>query len=113
MYGQFLRMYIWSEIKKKKQDGEDFLSSMISQCNARAKKKHNWAFFMERENSSDASVALIVGITGLAGFSLAEDLQKPTTPGRPWKVYGIARRPLPRWFPAFLVDGFISLTCGS
>ncbi|KAH8484276.1 hypothetical protein Peur_063484 [Populus x canadensis] len=82
---------------------------MISQCNARAKKKHNWAFFMEKENSSDASVALIVGITGLAGFSLAEALQKPTTPGRPWKVYGIARRPLPRWFPAFLVDGFISL----
>ncbi|KAH8484280.1 hypothetical protein H0E87_028650 [Populus deltoides] len=64
---------------------------------------------MEKENSSDASVALIVGITGLAGFSLAEALQKPTTPGRPWKVYGIARRPLPRWFPAFLVDGFISL----
>ncbi|KAL3567456.1 hypothetical protein D5086_030107 [Populus alba] len=76
---------------------------------ARAKKKHNWAFFMEKENSSDASVALIVGITGLAGFSLAEALKKPTTPGRPWKVYGIARRPLPRWFPAFLVDGFISL----
>ncbi|KAB5513654.1 hypothetical protein DKX38_027560 [Salix brachista] len=28
------------------------------------------------------------------GFNLAEALQKPTTPGRPWKVYGIARRPL-------------------
>ncbi|CAK7322604.1 unnamed protein product [Dovyalis caffra] len=54
-------------------------------------------------------VALIVGVTGMAGFSLAEALKKPTTPGRPWKVYGIARRPLPSWFPSSLIDRFISL----
>ncbi|KAJ6683296.1 hypothetical protein OIU85_007022 [Salix viminalis] len=65
---------------------------------------------MEKENSSsDESVALIVGVTGMAGFSLAEALQKPTTPGRPWKVYGVARRPLPDWFPSSLIDCFISL----
>ncbi|KAJ6683297.1 hypothetical protein OIU85_007023 [Salix viminalis] len=44
---------------------------------------------MEKENSSsDESVALIMGVvTGMARFSVAEDLQKPTTPGRPWKVH--------------------------
>ncbi|CAK7322606.1 unnamed protein product [Dovyalis caffra] len=65
---------------------------------------------MEKEKSPDALlVALIVGVTGMVGFSLAEALKKPTTPGRPWKVYGVARRPLPSWFPSSLIDCFISL----
>ncbi|KAB5513745.1 hypothetical protein DKX38_027651 [Salix brachista] len=53
--------------------------------------------------------ALIMGVTGMGGFNLAEALQKPTTPGRPWKVYGIGRRPLQGCFPPSLIDGFISL----
>ncbi|KAL8097239.1 hypothetical protein AgCh_030385 [Apium graveolens] len=43
------------------------------------------------------SVALVVGITGIVGNSLAEILPLPDTPGGPWKVYGVARRPRPQW----------------
>nr|QOL71526.1 iridoid synthase [Valeriana jatamansi] len=43
------------------------------------------------------SVALIVGVTGIAGASLAEVLPLHDTPGGPWKVYGVARRPRPTW----------------
>ncbi|GAB4839336.1 mitochondrial peripheral inner membrane protein [Ancistrocladus abbreviatus] len=43
------------------------------------------------------SVALIVGVTGLVGNSLAEILPLSDTPGGPWKVYGVARRPRPSW----------------
>ncbi|KAJ6679026.1 3-OXO-DELTA(45)-STEROID 5-BETA-REDUCTASE [Salix purpurea] len=43
------------------------------------------------------SVALIVGVTGIVGNSLAEILPSPDTPGGPWKVYGVARRPRPNW----------------
>ncbi|KAL5706945.1 Delta(4)-3-oxosteroid 5beta-reductase [Ranunculus cassubicifolius] len=39
------------------------------------------------------SVALVIGITGIVGNSLAEILPLPDTPGGPWKVYGVARRP--------------------
>ncbi|KAJ6866101.1 hypothetical protein NC652_037595 [Populus alba x Populus x berolinensis] len=63
---------------------------------------------MEKEKSPDTLVALIVGVTGMVGFSLAEALKQPTTPGRPWKVYGVARRPLPSWFPSSLIDCFRS-----
>nr|A0A221J5X1.1 RecName: Full=(S)-8-oxocitronellyl enol synthase ISY2; AltName: Full=Iridoid synthase 2; Short=NcISY2 [Nepeta cataria]ASM62110.1 iridoid synthase [Nepeta cataria] len=42
-------------------------------------------------------VALIVGVTGLVGNSLAEMLPLSDTPGGPWKVYGVARRPRPSW----------------
>ncbi|KAJ4723301.1 3-oxo-Delta(4,5)-steroid 5-beta-reductase-like [Melia azedarach] len=62
---------------------------------------------MEQENSNP-SVALIVGVTGMAGLSLAEALKKPSTPGGPWKVYGASRRPPPSWFPPSLIDHFIS-----
>uniref|UniRef100_A0AAT9USH4 Iridoid synthase n=1 Tax=Mitragyna speciosa TaxID=170351 RepID=A0AAT9USH4_9GENT len=44
------------------------------------------------------SVALIVGVTGIVGSSLAEVLTLEDTPGGPWKVYGVARRPRPLWF---------------
>ncbi|KAM1725902.1 hypothetical protein ACFX12_016741 [Malus domestica] len=43
------------------------------------------------------SVALVVGVTGIVGNSLSEILPLPDTPGGPWKVYGVARRPRPNW----------------
>ncbi|OIT02000.1 PREDICTED: 3-oxo-Delta(4,5)-steroid 5-beta-reductase-like [Nicotiana attenuata] len=43
------------------------------------------------------SVALIIGVTGIVGNSLAEILPLSDTPGGPWKVYGVARRPRPSW----------------
>ncbi|KAK9163742.1 hypothetical protein Syun_004644 [Stephania yunnanensis] len=43
------------------------------------------------------SVGLVVGVTGIVGNSLAEILPLSDTPGGPWKVYGIARRPRPAW----------------
>ncbi|KAL5790477.1 hypothetical protein ACOSQ2_005365 [Xanthoceras sorbifolium] len=43
------------------------------------------------------SVALIVGVTGIVGNSLAEILPLSDTPGGPWKVYGVACRPNPIW----------------
>ncbi|WCJ41351.1 (S)-8-oxocitronellyl enol synthase [Euphorbia peplus] len=58
-------------------------------------------------------VALIVGVTGMVGISLAEVLKKqPPISGedRAWKVYGIARSTsLPAWFPSSLLDHFISV----
>ncbi|GJV17727.1 3-oxo-delta(4,5)-steroid 5-beta-reductase-like protein [Tanacetum coccineum] len=41
--------------------------------------------------------ALIIGVTGIVGNSLAEILPLHDTPGGPWKVYGVARRPRPPW----------------
>lgn len=43
------------------------------------------------------SVALVIGVTGIVGNSLAEILPLSDTPGGPWKVYGVARRPRPAW----------------
>lgn len=43
------------------------------------------------------SVGLVVGVTGIVGNSLAEILPLSDTPGGPWKVYGVARRPRPEW----------------
>ncbi|XP_010271744.1 PREDICTED: 3-oxo-Delta(4,5)-steroid 5-beta-reductase-like [Nelumbo nucifera] len=43
------------------------------------------------------SVGLIIGVTGVVGNSLAEILPLSDTPGGPWKVYGVARRPRPSW----------------
>ncbi|MED6132234.1 hypothetical protein PIB30_017311 [Stylosanthes scabra] len=43
------------------------------------------------------SVALVIGVTGIVGNSLAQILPLPNTPGGPWKVYGVARRPQPSW----------------
>ncbi|XP_065869631.1 (S)-8-oxocitronellyl enol synthase CYC2-like [Euphorbia lathyris] len=43
------------------------------------------------------SVALIIGVTGIIGNSLVEILPLEDTPGGPWKVYGVARRPQPIW----------------
>ncbi|KAF9619637.1 hypothetical protein IFM89_007958 [Coptis chinensis] len=43
------------------------------------------------------SVGLVIGVTGIVGNSLAEILPLSDTPGGPWKVYGVARRPRPEW----------------
>lgn len=43
------------------------------------------------------SVGLVVGVTGIVGNSLAEILPLSDTPGGPWKVYGVGRRPRPNW----------------
>jgi len=55
-----------------------------------------------------AFVALVAGVTGMAGLSLAQALKEPNCPGGPWKVYGAARRPPPSWFPPSTVDHFIT-----
>lgn len=49
-------------------------------------------------------MALIVGVTGIAGSGLAETLSLGDTPGGPWKVYGVARRPCPEWITTLNVD---------
>jgi nucleoside-diphosphate-sugar epimerase len=46
------------------------------------------------------SVALVVGATGIVGSSLVGILPLPDTPGGPWKVYALSRRPLPPWASA-------------
>ncbi|KEH35786.1 putative oxidoreductase [Medicago truncatula] len=43
------------------------------------------------------NVALVVGVTGIVGNSLAEILPLADTPGGRWKVYGVARRSRPSW----------------
>ncbi|KAK9002853.1 hypothetical protein V6N11_060430 [Hibiscus sabdariffa] len=43
------------------------------------------------------SVALVIGVTGIVGNSLAEILPLSNTPGGPWKVYSVARRPRTEW----------------
>lgn len=50
------------------------------------------------------SVGLVIGITGVVGNSLAEILPISDTPGGPWKVYGVARRPQPAWSSAHQVE---------
>ncbi|KAI9106350.1 hypothetical protein K1719_021878 [Acacia pycnantha] len=51
----------------------------------------------EDEARSFQSVGLVIGVTGIVGNSLAEILPLRDTPGGPWKVYGVARRPQPNW----------------
>ncbi|KAK5831909.1 3-oxo-Delta(4,5)-steroid 5-beta-reductase-like [Gossypium arboreum] len=58
-----------------------------------AKKK----FEEDEAPKSLKSVGLIIGVTGIVGNSLAEILPLSDTPGGPWKVYGVARRPRPNW----------------
>jgi nucleoside-diphosphate-sugar epimerase len=55
-------------------------------------------FYDDDEASRDyKSVALVVGVTGIVGNSLAEILPLADTPGGPWKVYGVARGKRPNW----------------
>ncbi|KAG7941356.1 hypothetical protein I3843_16G037100 [Carya illinoinensis] len=58
-----------------------------------AKKK----FEEDEQPRSFQSVGLVIGVTGIVGNSLAEILPLSDTPGGPWKVYGVARRPRPDW----------------
>ncbi|KAL2338970.1 hypothetical protein Fmac_013416 [Flemingia macrophylla] len=57
---------------------------------------------------SQGFVALVVGVTGVTGLSLAQALKQPNSLGGPWRVYGAARRPRPSWFPPSIVDHFIT-----
>ena len=50
------------------------------------------------------SVGLVIGVTGIVGNSLAEILPLSDTPGGPWKVYGVARRPRPNWNKNYHVE---------
>ncbi|KAF5444836.1 hypothetical protein F2P56_033935 [Juglans regia] len=58
-----------------------------------AKKK----FEEDEQPRGFQSVGLVIGVTGIVGNSLAEILPLSDTPGGPWKVYGVARRPRPDW----------------
>jgi nucleoside-diphosphate-sugar epimerase len=40
---------------------------------------------------------IVVGVTGIVGNTLADQLAEDNAPGGPWKVYGLARRPKPNW----------------
>lgn len=62
-----------------------------------AKKKLDDSDDVTATSKNYQSVALIVGVTGIVGNSLAEILPLSDTPGGPWKVYGLARRPRPNW----------------
>ncbi|AES91934.1 putative oxidoreductase [Medicago truncatula] len=53
-------------------------------------------------------VALVVGVTGMAGLSLAKALKQPDCLGGPWKVYGAARHSPDEWFPSSILDSFIT-----
>lgn len=46
-----------------------------------------------------SSVALVVGVTGMAGLNIAQTLKNHQTQGGPWIVYGAARRSKPLGFP--------------
>ncbi|PKA59884.1 3-oxo-Delta(4,5)-steroid 5-beta-reductase [Apostasia shenzhenica] len=46
------------------------------------------------------SVGLVIGATGIVGTSLVEILPLPDTPGGPWKVYAVSRRPRHAWLPS-------------
>ncbi|KAG6489878.1 3-oxo-Delta(4,5)-steroid 5-beta-reductase-like [Zingiber officinale] len=51
------------------------------------------------------SVALVIGATGIVGSSLVDILPLSDTPGGPWKVYAISRRPPnPALLPASEAD---------
>ncbi|KAL5074690.1 hypothetical protein RYX36_013674 [Vicia faba] len=54
---------------------------------------------LEEDEASQSfqNVALVIGVTGIVGNSLAEILPLADTPGGRWKVYGVARRPRPSW----------------
>ncbi|ONI33465.1 hypothetical protein PRUPE_1G426200 [Prunus persica] len=61
-------------------------------------------FKLQRKHEEDheaphtpKSVGLVIGVTGIVGNSLARILPQSDTPGGPWKVYGVARRPRPHW----------------
>lgn len=64
---------------------------------------------MATDPSTHNSVALIVGVTGMVGFSLAQALKEPAAPASPWTVYGSSRRPPPASFPDETLDRFVQL----
>ncbi|CAN6294632.1 unnamed protein product [Urochloa humidicola] len=53
----------------------------------------------DSEHEAFKNVALVVGSTGIVGASLVDILPLADTPGGPWKVYALSRRPTPPWHP--------------
>ncbi|XP_035549098.1 (S)-8-oxocitronellyl enol synthase CYC1-like [Juglans regia] len=73
---------------------------MITRSWARAvgaTKKINEAKEAVPPPGSYQSAGLVIGVTGIVGNNLAEILPLPDTLGGTWKVYGVARRPYPKW----------------
>lgn len=66
--------------------------SLLLHCHEMVKQRRN-----KEPPEKYESVALVVGVTGIVGTSLAEILPLADTPGGPWKVYGVARRARPAW----------------
>ncbi|CAN6300463.1 unnamed protein product [Urochloa humidicola] len=64
-----------------------------------ARKRQDDDHAAASEQEAFKSVALVVGSTGIVGASLVDILPLPDTPGGPWKVYALSRRPLPPWQP--------------
>jgi len=64
-----------------------------------SKRRGDRAAAASDESLQFQSVALVVGSTGIVGASLVGILPLPDTPGGPWKVYALSRRPLPPWSP--------------
>ncbi|PHU17958.1 3-oxo-Delta(4,5)-steroid 5-beta-reductase [Capsicum chinense] len=62
-------------------------------ANGAAKKK----FKEDDAPAKYESVALIIGVTGIVGNSLAKILPLADTPSGPWKVYGVAHRSRSSW----------------
>jgi len=64
-----------------------------------SKRRGDRAAAASDESLQFQSVALVVGSSGIVGASLVGILPLPDTPGGPWKVYALSRRPLPPWSP--------------
>ena len=62
----------------------------------------------ESSHQGPKHVALIVGVTGMAGLAIAEALKSSSTLGGQWKIYGAARRSKPAWLSPSLLDHYIS-----
>ncbi|MCO5561928.1 hypothetical protein L7F22_015554 [Adiantum nelumboides] len=60
--------------------------------------------FVDVEKRRWPKVALVVGIAGIVGRSLANLNLKPHSPRDPWKVYGVARMARPKWFVNTQID---------
>ncbi|KAF8387797.1 hypothetical protein HHK36_026454 [Tetracentron sinense] len=89
-----------------RRSSRDRRSAISSDYEVYLNEEHLSLSHMEHEIQY-SPVALIVGVTGMAGLGLAEALKKETALGGPWKVYGAARRSKPSWLPSSLVDRYI------
>ncbi|KAJ0973737.1 hypothetical protein J5N97_015702 [Dioscorea zingiberensis] len=91
----------WREPLALLRYSSDHLNPLLSQKDRRG---------LRRPSGKYESVGLVVGVTGIVGNSLAEILPLHDTPGGPWKVYGVSRRPLCSWSPS-PVPAFEHIQC--